>query len=102
MATVVHNQRMDTSPESTSSCREEGTGLSLPPAYSIFLELLLSLLVVGAGLLALGDGQDVTAVAAFLAAGCGIGVAISRRTRRTMVLRHMREVHPGAPLPRGW
>jgi hypothetical protein len=63
----------------------------------------MSLLLVGVGVLALSDPpgleNDLQVVEAFLVAGFVLGLAISRLGRRSMVTRHMHEVHPGAPLP---
>jgi hypothetical protein len=103
---VVHNQRMTTQPDSASSDMNrqgESNGLSFPPVWSIVLDFAVSLLLVGVGVLALNDPpgleNDLQAVAAFLAAGLALGLAISRLGRRSMITRHMHEVHPGAPLP---
>jgi hypothetical protein len=97
---------MDTSPESPSSDGarpEESTGLSFPPVWSIGLDFAMSLVLVGVGVTALTDPHglesDLQVVAAFLAAGFALGLAISRLGRRSMITRHMHEVHPGAPLP---
>ena len=96
---------MGTSAESSCDATrpDESTGLSFPPVWSIVVDFAISLLLVWVGVTALSDPHglenDLQVVAAFLGAGLALGLAISRLGRRSMITRHMHEVHPGAALP---